>query len=143
MGVGVICGCLPAFRSLIGYIFANFKMILAAGNTGNTPAYANRSRSIAKGDHKRIGSFNRMFMELDDLQGSEDELHNKNVDTGSIVSHSSEAPITDRPVLTTGKGFGNRVRVNAGDVESQQQRINDSRNMIVMTKTVEQSHHRS
>lgn len=85
-------------------------------------------------------SSNRTFMELDDLQGSEDELHNHhNIDTGSIVTQSSEVPIREKLVPTPGKGFGNRVRVDAGDVEAQ--RLKAAGNGIVMTKTVEQSHH--
>jgi hypothetical protein len=71
------------------------KMSLVADNSGNALPYAGRSRSVGKQDHKRIDSSMRTFVELDDLHGSEDDLHQKTVETGSITTHTSEAPITD------------------------------------------------
>lgn len=82
----------------------------------------------------------RTFVELDDLHGSEDDLNHNTADAGSIITHASEAPIADKLVPSAGKGFGNRVRVNAGDLEAQS--AHGKANSIVMTKTVEQSRQR-
>lgn len=76
-------------------------------------------------------------MELDDLHGSEEELRDKGAETISVATNASDYPIADRLVPSAGKGLGNRVKVNVGDVEAQNNQRLDS---IVMTKTVQQSH---
>lgn len=141
IGVGVICACLPAFRSLIGYIFPSLKMSLVADNSGNTPAYRNQTRSNNKMDKKGMGSSTRTFIELEDHHGSEDELHQNVTDGGSIMTQGSEVPISERLVPSAGKGYGNRVLVNVGGSGNQSQRAPapDQGSTIMMTKTVEQS----
>jgi hypothetical protein len=86
-----------------------------------------------------MDSSNRTFVELDDFPGSEDKLQHKTTETGSVATHSSQAPITGRLVPSAGRGFGNRVKVDAGDLEAQRSR--DTGNSIVTTKTVKQSRH--
>jgi hypothetical protein len=122
----------------MGYLFPVLKMSLNGGNSGNTPAYADQARSLNKNDHRGTGSSNRTFMELDNLQGSEDNLHQE-TETHSVASHGSKDPIIDMLIPSAGEDFGNRIRVNIGDVEAES--IQGLENTIIMTKTVEQSHH--
>lgn len=141
MTVGIICACLPAFRSLIGYTFPSLKMTLGQTNSKN-PAYR-LSRSNNKTDPKNL-STSHTFTELNDQQESEEELRRAGAaseDQRSIATRSEEAPFVSRLVPTLGKGFGNRVRVAGGDLEEQRQYIADSRGQIIMTTTVEQSRH--
>lgn len=137
MAVGIICACLPAFRSLIGYTFPSLKMTLGHTNS-NAPGY-HQSRSLNKSDGKNH-STSHTFTELNDLQESEVDLHHTGPDDErSIATRSEEAPFVSRLVPTLGKGYGNRVRVATGDLEEQRSYTTDQGRNIMMTTTVEQS----
>jgi hypothetical protein len=138
IGVGVICGCLPAFRSFVGYIFPSLKMTLApTGKGGGAPAYPNRSKSNIKSG-RALDASTGTFIELQDNHGSEDELHQKENEGASIFTQGSEIPITETLVPMAGKGYGNQTMVNVGELEAQSK----DPNTIFMTKTVVQSHRR-
>jgi hypothetical protein len=132
MTVGIICSCLPAFRSLIGYTFPGLKMTLGQTNSKN-PAYR-FSRSNNKTDPKNL-STSHTFTELNDAHESDDH------DQRSIATRSEDTPFVSRLVPTLGKGYGNRVRVAGGDLEEQRTYTADPRGQIIMTTTVEQSRH--
>ena len=73
------------------------------------------------------------------------ELNGPLVKRGQIILYKSKNLICgtclpDRLVPSAGKGFGNRVKVDARVLEAP--RVSDAGNTIVLTKTVEQSRHR-
>ena len=117
-GVGVICGCLPAFRSLVGYIFPSLKMILGPSSGNDTPAYPTQSRSNNKMDRKRLDSSTRVFIELDDQMQSQDELVRGAVENRSIVSQNSETPIHEKLVpYNSENGYGCSAKVDVRDLK--------------------------
>ena len=138
VGVGIICGCLPAFRSLIGYLFPSLKMSLGP-SSGDTPAYPAQSRSGNKLDRKRVDASTRTFIELNDRTESQEELERGTVERSSIVSQDSETPIHEKLVPNNGKrGYSYSTKVDVrviGDPRAKTGRPDE----IFMTKTVEQS----
>jgi hypothetical protein len=104
IGVGVICGCLPAFRSLVGYIFPSLKMTLVPTGSG-------RPKSHIKSGRVRTPR-RPTFIELQDNHGSEEELHQKENEGASILTQGSEIPITERLVPMAGKRYGNQTTVH-------------------------------
>jgi hypothetical protein len=74
IGVGIICGCLPTCRALVGYLFPTLKMALFPSNVAATRNYPSHSIS-----HIRHGSMHtevsiQSFIEQDDRTGSQDSL---------------------------------------------------------------------
>jgi len=140
IGVGVICGCLPAFRSLIGYLFPGLKMTLAGSDNNNkTPGTYPSQRSNRKADRKRTDSSTRTFIELDNISG--EELERSQNERFSIKSRESQTPITEKLVPTSGKGMGNRATVGVREINDETMENSSRANIIMMTKTVVQSRH--
>jgi hypothetical protein len=69
MGLGIICGCLPSFRSLIEYIFPRLKMKNISTISDNTASYQNQVRF----SHKRVREWPNVstttFIELGSQDG--------------------------------------------------------------------------
>lgn len=139
IGVGVICGCLPAFRSLIGYLFPNLKMTLTGSGNNKTPGAYPSQRSNKKFDKNRIDSSTRTFIELDDRNTSGEELERGQNERSSIKSCESQTPITEKLVPHPGKGYGNQATVGVREIDDERRENSSRTNIILMTKTVEQS----
>ena len=131
--VGAICGCLPAFRSLIGYIFPRLKMSLKLGPSSSdddTPAYLNQSRSNNKIGRKYLDSSTQIFVELYEQTESQDELERGAV---SIVSQNSETPIHEKLVpYNRENGYRGSAKVNVKNIEDPRFKIGrcDKQNRI-------------
>jgi hypothetical protein len=133
IAVGIICACLPACRSLIGYMFPNLKMSLRASTGRETPAYPDRQGVNMKHSRKRTDASTRSFIELNDRTSSSERKSRRT----SLNSHGSEVPITEKLTPCTKKGYGVHTEVNGKDVD-QRGGYKHKSNAILMTRTVDQ-----
>lgn len=131
--VGIICGCLPACRTLIGYLIPSLKTQAASGATGPS-RYQNFPSSKNKRSRQTVDDLDD-FVELNDRTSSNDEL---------TVKHASRIEIAEKLVFTE-KGCGVRTTIDQdprlqSQVRRDEQRghISKGSNGIMMTKTVEQ-----
>ncbi|KAH7327493.1 hypothetical protein BKA65DRAFT_566961 [Rhexocercosporidium sp. MPI-PUGE-AT-0058] len=134
--VGIICACLPACRSLIGFYFPRLKMSLnnSSGNGRKTPCYSHNTPSTTKEYFNKKCAARDSFIELDDRSGtgSQEELKSKKSRTaisptksaeeedgdGDSILHiqtNSNGPIEKRFVPADREGFGHMVTVVAGN----------------------------
>ena len=95
VGVGIICGCLPSFRSLIGYMFPSLKMSLVPSYEGNTLVHWTGSRSKNKHNSAGLNTGVASFMELEDLHGSRHNLNQTKNEQRSVITRGSGASITE------------------------------------------------
>jgi hypothetical protein len=96
LAVGIICACLPASRSLLGYIFPSLKMSIGP-NSAKTPQYSGPSASSANYSRRRGDTSTQSLIELDDRVGNRKEDSINRRTRGSMISLSgSEAPIHER-----------------------------------------------
>jgi len=95
VGVGIICGCLPSFRSLIGYMFPSLKMSLVPSYEGNTLVHWAGSRSKNKQNSAGLNTGVASFMELEDLHGSRHNLNQTKNEQRSVITRGSGASITE------------------------------------------------
>jgi hypothetical protein len=139
LGVGIMCACLPACRSLIGYHFPSLKMTLGPTSAGETPGYSSsQSRSNKRLEKKGVDASTGTFIELHDHVECPEELERgKTVDGASIISQGSEVPIAEKLVPHNWQWYGHRTTV--GVKESGEGRAEGDRMAIVMTRTIEQS----
>ncbi|KAG4435955.1 hypothetical protein IFR05_008575 [Cadophora sp. M221] len=98
--VGIICACLPACRSLIGFYFPRLKMSLnnTSSNGHKTPTFTNTASLNTKEYFSKKRATRDSFLELDDRSrtGSEEELQGKN-----NKSKSKPTTIDRKKSLTT------------------------------------------
>ncbi|KUJ13141.1 uncharacterized protein LY89DRAFT_591259, partial [Mollisia scopiformis] len=139
ISVGIICACLPACRSLVGYVFPNLKMSLgSSGPSHTTSAYPAKSANHARyGSKGRPLTNTRSFIELDDRTESQDTLEEGRKKGVRVC----ETPVQDKLNPDRRDAFGHRalVEVEAGGMGERRMKTG---NTIVMTTTVDQSERR-
>ncbi|KAH6715560.1 hypothetical protein BKA61DRAFT_575001 [Leptodontidium sp. MPI-SDFR-AT-0119] len=148
ISIGIICACLPACRSLIGFYFPHLQMSLnnTSSNGHETPNYANTTSLNTKKYFSKKRATRESFLELDDRSrtGSEEALQGENNkpkpalnlkksatristdrnhdygDGDSIlqISTNSQTPIQERFVPADRKGFGHTATVVVGNSSS-------------------------
>ncbi|CZT46354.1 uncharacterized protein RSE6_06767 [Rhynchosporium secalis] len=169
VSVGIICACLPACRSLIGYYFPRLQMSLnnTSGNGRKTPGYDSPSSGTKEYFNKKRAARDS-FLELDDhsKSSSQEELKSKksqpkmhtNIDlsrkssdhrtkdgdSDSIlyIQQNSPEPIEENFVPADRKGFGHMVSVavgRGGRTGSADGEKDRTARDIVMTKTLDLS----
>ncbi|KAL2068085.1 hypothetical protein VTL71DRAFT_16183 [Oculimacula yallundae] len=168
VAVGIICACLPACRSLVGFYFPQMKMSLSntSGNGRKTPGYDNSSSGTKEYFNKKRAARDS-FLELDDhsKSGSQEELkskksqsklHNMNLsrkssdhrnkeedgDSIMYIQRQSPEPIEENFVPANRKGFGHMASVvvgRGGRTGSAGSEKDKTGRNIVMTRTLDQS----
>ncbi|RDW60307.1 hypothetical protein BP5796_11913 [Coleophoma crateriformis] len=108
--IGIICGCLPACRSLVGYLFPGLQMSLQGTSDKSSSyglGYSKRSTTTSRPDHL---DRDRNFIEI------EDQLSRENSDrrrAESVKSQESQIPLSNILVPAEGKNMGHRTYVGA------------------------------
>lgn len=75
MGVSIICGCLPAWRSLLSHLFPSLRLKLGPVITGSVPPLGiTRSQGEASNDRQGVKPLTRDFVQLDEYPESPDEV---------------------------------------------------------------------
>ncbi|CZR70202.1 uncharacterized protein PAC_20103 [Phialocephala subalpina] len=154
ISVGIICACLPATRSLVGYIFPSLKMTLGASATGGTPAYpANSSSGNKFSSRKGPLTSTKSFIELDDRIGGQGALENGRKRAGTNqsgrswcgdadgASMGSETPIREK-FVPGGYGEGHQATVGVGGGLGHGNGSGSRDKAIIMTRTFQQSERR-
>ncbi len=90
-GVGIICGCLPACRSLVAHLFPRLNMITRPSEGASSETYGSHSRPRIKPDAKQVDSSTRTFVELESYPENSEEM-----ETGPTDSEELETGPTDR-----------------------------------------------
>ncbi|RDW89702.1 hypothetical protein BP6252_01734 [Coleophoma cylindrospora] len=104
MAVGIMCGCLPACRSLVGWVFPALKMSLQ-GSSAKKSAYGLGYSKQSK-NTSRMDPLDQNFIELNENSDSERGRRD------SIKSQSSTIPFRNS-LVPSGKEMGHRTYVKA------------------------------
>ncbi|KAH7321794.1 hypothetical protein BKA65DRAFT_568626 [Rhexocercosporidium sp. MPI-PUGE-AT-0058] len=143
--VGIICACLPACRSPIGFYFPRLKMSLnnTSSNGRKTPGHSHNNPSATKEYFHKKRAARDSFLELDDrsgtgsqeelksekskpvmnsnTRGSSDNNNNNSYDEdkdGDSILHiqtNTNGPSEERFVPADRKGFGHMATVVVGN----------------------------
>lgn len=135
IGVGIICGCLPACRSLLGYLFPSLKMSLR----GNTYVYPPQSSSQHRLERKRIDASTQSFIELEEQTESHDELERGTSKGESTETRVDEVLPMDNLGRWSATGYGSHVKGGVRESNESLDEAPSRGDVIVMTKTVKQS----
>jgi hypothetical protein len=75
-GVGIICGCLPAFRSLLGFMFPKLRQSLGSmgNNDSKSGSYRSNNRSFRSRADKRPSQFHGTDIELGTKGTSQEQI---------------------------------------------------------------------
>ncbi|KAH7393460.1 hypothetical protein BKA64DRAFT_755623 [Cadophora sp. MPI-SDFR-AT-0126] len=110
VSVGIICACLPACRSLIGFYFPRLQMSLnnTSSNDRNTPGYTNPTSSKNTNEYfSKKRAARDSFLELDDRSGtgSQEELKSS---SNSRTKHNHNHKTNHTTTLQPKKSFDHR-----------------------------------
>ncbi|RDW84256.1 hypothetical protein BP6252_01846 [Coleophoma cylindrospora] len=107
--VGIICGCLPACRSLVGYLFPSLQMSLRGTEKSSSYGlgYSKRSTTTSRPDHL---DRDRNFIEIEDRLSRENSDRRR---AESVKSQESQIPLSNILVPAEGKHMGHRTYVGA------------------------------
>lgn len=129
ISVGIICACLPACRSLVGYLFPNLKMTLGSSGPSLPSAYQPKN-TYGNGSKSRPVANTKSFIELDDR--SQDTLEEGRGRRGTremLNGHGNDS-----------LEYGHSATIEVGD--GTRQARGKRGNTIVMTTTLDQSERR-
>jgi hypothetical protein len=144
-GVGIICGCLPAFRSLLGHMFPGLRKYLGGSTNASSSNGSGFKPTLYSSAIKAVRS--RALGNSSEYDVPDIELRKKGTSEERIIhmgNRSSDESSNFRlvPVDTYGDKIGTRATITAGEVNGHRfiscprKARHDSRGEISVTQTV-------